>query len=385
MNIILPPDLMLIALAGACLLILISNLVMRVLRRYKPAWRKRILSWRFRAGLTILICLFLIVALVPFIFIRVDSGEVAVLWKRFGGGTYLDQHFSEGTVLVMPWDKLIIYNGRFQTAHESINAITKEGLRITLNVTVRYRPVIEHVPYLHQLVGPRYLEEMVLPEVASAVRMIVSDYRAEEVYSHQRMAIQKRLLKDVLDELHIQEESILEQSDHMKDGHALVNLDDMLIKRVDVPDKVHEAIISKVNQSYLNEEYAMRLEVAKKEAQRKKTEAQGIADFQETVAGGISETYLRWRGIEATIELAKSNNAKVVVIGSGKDGLPLILNTESSLSGPAPNLSQEVSNLVKAEEATKPQPGYTNSVIKPGEPMSSHHMTSAKSGEPLHK
>ncbi|WP_125784278.1 prohibitin family protein [Pseudoalteromonas rubra] len=385
MNIILPPDLMLIGLAGACLLILISNLVMRVLRRYKPAWRKRILSWRFRAGLTILICLFLIVALVPFIFIRVDSGEVAVLWKRFGGGTYLDQHFSEGTVLVMPWDKLIIYNGRFQTAHESIDAITKEGLRITLNVTVRYRPVIEHVPYLHQLVGPRYLEEMVLPEVASAVRMIVSDYRAEEVYSHQRMAIQKRLLKDVLDELHIQEESILEQSDHMKDGHALVNLDDMLIKRVDVPDKVHEAIISKVNQSYLNEEYAMRLEVAKKEAQRKKTEAQGIADFQETVAGGISETYLRWRGIEATIELAKSNNAKVVVIGSGKDGLPLILNTESSLSGPAPNLSQEVSNLVKAEEATKPQPGYTNSVIKPGEPMSSHHMTSAKSGEPLHK
>ncbi|WP_125717718.1 prohibitin family protein [Pseudoalteromonas rubra] len=385
MNIILPPDLMLIALAGACLLILIANLVMRVLRRYKPAWRKRILSWRFRAGLTLLICLFLIVALVPFIFIRVDSGEVAVLWKRFGGGTYLDQHFKEGTVLVMPWDKLIIYNGRFQTAHESIDAITKEGLRITLNVTVRYRPVIEHVPYLHQLVGPNYLEEMVLPEVASAVRMIVSDFRAEEVYSHQRMAIQKRLLRDVLDELHIQEESILEQSDHMKDGHALVNLDDMLIKRVDVPDKVHEAIISKVNQSYLNEEYAMRLEVAKKEAQRKKTEAQGIADFQETVAGGISETYLRWRGIEATIELAKSNNAKVVVIGSGKDGLPLILNTESSLSGPAPNLSQEVSNLVKAEEATKPQPGYTNSVIKPGEPMSSHHMTSAKSGEPLHK
>ncbi|MCF2909665.1 prohibitin family protein [Pseudoalteromonas sp. DL2-H2.2] len=385
MNIILPPDLMLIGLAGACLLILIANLIMRVLRRYKPGWRKRILSWRFRAGLTILICLFLIVALVPFIFIRVDSGEVAVLWKRFGGGTYLDQHFSEGTVLVMPWDKLIIYNGRFQTAHESIDAITKEGLRITLNVTVRYRPVIEHVPYLHQLVGPRYLEEMVLPEVASAVRMIVSDFRAEEVYSHQRMAIQKRLLKDVLDELHIQEESILEESQHMKDGHALVNLDDMLIKRVDVPDKVHEAIISKVNQSYLNEEYAMRLEVAKKEAQRKKTEAQGIADFQETVAGGISETYLRWRGIEATIELAKSNNAKVVVIGSGKDGLPLILNTESSLSGPEPKLSQEVTKLVKAEEATKPQQGYANSVIKPGEPMSSHHMTSAKSGEPLHK
>ncbi|KNC66084.1 prohibitin family protein [Pseudoalteromonas ardens] len=385
MNIILPPDLALIGLAAACLLILIANLVMRALRRYKPAWRKRILSWRFRAGLTLLICLFLIVALVPFIFIRVDSGEVAVLWKRFGGGTYLEQHFSEGTVLVMPWDKLIIYNGRFQTAHESIDAITKEGLRITLNVTVRYRPVIEHVPYLHQLVGPKYLEEMVLPEVASAVRMIVSRFRAEEVYSHQRLEIQKQLLDDVLDELHIQEETILEQSTHMKDGHALVNLDDMLIKRVDVPDKVHEAIISKVNQSYLNEEYAMRLEVAKKEAQRKKTEAQGIADFQETVSGGISETYLRWRGIEATIELAKSNNAKVVVIGSGKDGLPLILNTESSLNGSAANLVQEAAKVVKAEEATKPVPDYVNSVIKPGEPMSIHHMSSAKSGEPLHK
>ncbi|TMP32606.1 peptidase [Pseudoalteromonas rubra] len=385
MNIILPPDLMLMALAGICLLILIANLVMRGLRRYKPSWRKRILSWRFRAGLTLLICLFLIVALVPFIFVRVDSGEVAVLWKRFGGGTYLDQHFSEGTVLVMPWDKLIIYNGRFQTAHENIDAITNEGLRITLNVTVRYRPVINHVPYLHQLVGPKYLEEMVLPEVASAVRMIVSRYRAEQVYSHQRIQVQKELLQEVLHELHLQEETILEQSGKLKDGHTLVNLDDMLIKRVDVPDKVHEAIISKVNQSYLNEEYAMRLEVAKKEALRKKTEAQGIADFQETVAGGISETYLRWRGIEATIELAKSNNSKVVVIGSGKDGLPLILNTESSLSGPVPTVGQDASTVVMAEETTLPQPEHSKSAIKPGEPMSSHHMSSIKSGEPLNK
>ena len=115
-----------------------------------------------------------------------------------------------------------------------------------------------------------------------------------------------------------------------------------------LPDKVHAAIISKVNQNYLNAEYDIRLLVADKEAQRKEKAAAGIAAFQAKVSGGISETYLRWRGIEATVELAKSNNAKVVIIGGGKDGLPLILNTDGAVS--APPITQ-AENKNKANES----------------------------------
>lgn len=357
MNINISGDFALLVAGGLILALILSNLLMRVLKRYKPKWHKRILSWRFRAGVTLLILLFIAVALVKIIFIKVDSGQVGVLWKRLGGGTFVEHPFYEGTVLVYPWDTLTIYSSRFQTATTEIHAITSEGLRIKMEITVRYRPVVEHIPYLHKLVGADYLDEIVIPEVASAVRMIVSDYTAEEVYANQRLKIQERLLCTVLREVQLQEKSILKQEKSEMQGHNLVNLDDMLIRHVDIPEGVHNAIVAKVNQMHLYQEYQMRLEVAKKEAERKKTEAQGIADFQETVSGGISETYLRWRGIEATIELAKSNNAKVVVIGSGKDGLPLILNTEGSTSASPvsvnPNTADPQSQEPQTPNATK--------------------------------
>ncbi|MDK2597063.1 prohibitin family protein [Pseudoalteromonas obscura] len=371
MNIILPSDITLTIIISAIVAIILSNILMRILKRYQPKLRRRILSWRFRAGLTLLVTIFIVIALIPVIFIKVDSGEVGVLWKRFAGGTYLDAPLHEGTVLVFPWDTLTIYSSRYQTAHTNVYAITNEGLRITLDITVRYRPEVDFIPYLHKLVGPDYVDEIILPEVSSGVRMIVSQYNAEQVYGNQRKEVQEELLGQVLNELELKEKSMLRQEAQMMAGHHLVNLDDVLIKRVDLPDKVHGAIISKVNQNYILEEYKMRVEVAKKEALRKEEEAKGIALFQEMVSDGISEAYLKWRGIEATIELAKSNNAKVVVIGSGKDGLPLILNTESSLT-PANSSFKETHKPgeLKAEsnapDETHSKDEYLNSVDKYG-------------------
>ncbi|GEK09162.1 MULTISPECIES: prohibitin family protein [Pseudoalteromonas] len=358
MNVTIPEDFGLYAVGGVVLALILSNLFMRALKRHKPKWHKRILSWRFRAGVTLLILLFIAVVLVKVVFIKIDSGQVGVIWKRFGG-TYVEHPFYEGTVLVYPWDTLTIYSSRFQTTTTEIHAITSEGLRIKMEITVRYRPVVEHIPYLHKLVGEDYLDEIVIPEVASAVRMIVSDYTAEEVYANQRLKIQDKLLSTVLREVQLQEKTILKQEKSEMQGHNLVNLDDMLIRHVDIPEGVHNAIIAKVNQMHLYQEYEMRLDVAEKEAERKKVEAMGIADFQEKVSGGISETYLRWRGIEATIELAKSNNAKVVVIGSGKDGLPLILNTENGGSA-LPASVQPVAGDPQNQEPQTP-----NAITKP--------------------
>jgi hypothetical protein len=112
-----------------------------------------------------------------------------------------------------------------------------------------------------------------------------------------------------------------------------VILYDILVAGIELPAAIVGAINRKTEQYYIAEEYKFRVEREKRESERKKIEAEGIRDFQQTVTQGISESYLRWRGIEATLQLSQSTNAKVVVIGSGKDGLPIILGNVDS---PAP-------------------------------------------------
>jgi regulator of protease activity HflC (stomatin/prohibitin superfamily) len=209
-------------------------------------------------------------------------------------------------------------------------AVTSEGLKVTLDIVVRFRPVINNIPELHKIIGERYINRLIIPEVGSFARMIVSNYKAEEVYSIKREMIQTSIFNKVNASLSINEK-VLTREKEKQELSKFIYLEDVLIRDVELPNKVNVAIINKVNQKYLYDEYITRIKVAEKEAARKQTEAKGIADFQATVSGGISENYLRWRGIEATIDLAKSDNSKVVVIGAGSDGLPLILNTEHSI------------------------------------------------------
>ena len=326
----IPPGLALLALAGLLLLFMFYS---RLIKRYDikaPKKAKKLRRYRFRFVLSSLIGFLVFMVAAPVILLPVHPGEVGVLWQRFAGGTLVNKPIPEGTVLVLPWNRLFTYSTRFQTSRISVEAVTRGGLKINLDTVVRFRPVREQIPGLHKYVGEDYIQRLIVPEVGSAARLIVADYNAEQVYSDERAKVQERIFNLVNASLRLNEKSLLKQ--HDQPGLSrFIHLEDILIRDVELPKKVNLAIINKVNQKYLDDEYLMRIEVAKKEAARKKIEAQGIAAFQREVAGGISETYLRWRGIEATIDLAKSNNSKVVVIGSGKDGLPLILNTESSL------------------------------------------------------
>ena len=124
--------------------------------------------------------------------------------------------------------------------------------------------------------------------------------------------------------------------------HYRVSLDDMLIiydtlvLGLELPATVNAAINRKIEQYYLVQEYGFRVEREKKESERKQIEANGIRDFQQTVTQGISDSYVRWRGIEATLQLAQSPNSKIVIIGSGKDGLPVILGNVDTPMQPTP-------------------------------------------------
>ncbi|MCC6890446.1 MAG: prohibitin family protein, partial [Hyphomicrobiales bacterium] len=249
------------------------------------------------------------------------------------GGTALDPASlrNEGLNIILPWDRLFLYNLRIQSKTETYNAISSDGVNLSATINIRFRLRREFIPQLHQSIGPDYVN-LLGPEVASRMREVISQYTAEQVYSTERQKIQEEIKNRVIDKLG---ERFLERDGAMS-YHVPIRdigvLYDTLLHEIRLPTEVVTAINRKAEQYYVAQEFIYRVDRERRESVRKKIEAEGIRDFQQTVSQGISESYLRWRGIEATLELAKSNNAKVVIIGSGRDGLPIILG---NVDGPA--------------------------------------------------
>jgi regulator of protease activity HflC (stomatin/prohibitin superfamily) len=316
--------------------------------------------------------------LFPFVVITVPSGMVGVLWKRFNGydlycwcfvgrGTILDPRElrDEGLHLVWPWDRLFIYELRLQSATQTYNAISKDGVSVTAQISIRFQLLHNPVAVLHKFIGPQYLASVVGPEIGSQAREVISQYTAQEVYTS-REAIQdkireksQRSLGAHLDQL-VQPEA-MEQPDpkHFKEFlQNSIQILDTLVLSIELPPAIVAAINRQTEQFYQIQEYKFRVEREVEEAKRKQIEANGVAAFQRTVSKGISDSYLRWRGIEATLALAQSRNAKIVIIGSGKEGLPIILgNMDNSTSpGPGPNPAAGDAPPGEKTPATSPAP-----------------------------
>jgi len=185
------------------------------------------------------------------------------------------------------------------------------------------------------------VQNIVAPETQSVLRVIFGQLQPEEIFTTQR-----NILKTVLQEA------------TLRMAEKYIILDDLLIKKITFPPTIKEAIERKLKQEQIALEYDFRLLQAEQEAKRKKIEAQGIRDFQDIVSEGISNQLLRWRGIEATLELSKSPNTKIIIIGGPRDGLPLIMNTGDVLSdskaGAASGIPGSASfsfDIMKASEA----------------------------------
>ncbi|MEJ2376074.1 MAG: prohibitin family protein [Pseudolabrys sp.] len=347
--------------------------------------------WRFLGrhlpSLSVLLMVAMLVAtlLFPYVVITVPSGMVGVLWKRFNGydlycwcfvgrGTILDPRElrDEGLHLVWPWDKLFLYNLRLQSTTQTYNAITKDGVNVVVQINIRYQLLHNSIAVLHKFIGPDYLNSVVAPEIGSQARQVISQYNAADVY-RKREEIQKairnksqRSLGEHLNSL-VQPEA-MEQPDpkHYLDFlQNSIHILDTLVLSIELPPAIVAAINRQTEQFYQIQEYKYRVEREVEEAKRKQVEANGIAAFQRTVSKGISDSYLRWRGIEATLALAQSKNAKIVVIGSGKEGLPIILgnmdnNTNTSAApGPAPKPAAGSAPAPTPETASPPQHSST--------------------------
>jgi regulator of protease activity HflC (stomatin/prohibitin superfamily) len=313
------------------------------------------------------------VVLYPHMVITVPSGHVGVLWKRFGGGTVLDPRRlkNEGFNLILPWNLVFLYDLRLQSFTESYNAISSDGVSINASVVVRFRLQRDAVPVLHQAIGPNYEKILVQPGIGSLTREVIAQYTAEQVYSTARQEIQdkiRNLAEARLSEKMMEHEG--EEESYRVSMRDTVILYDILVTGIELPAAIMAAINRKTEQYYIAEEYKFRVEREKRESERKRIEGEGIRDFQQTVSQGISDSYLRWRGIEATLQLSQSTNAKVVIIGSGKDGLPVILgNVDTPASLPTARTPSE-NDTVNKQTTTAAAGSDTSSVATSGGPHS---------------
>jgi prohibitin 2 len=329
----------------------------------KPPPQPRRRWWRIitRRGssfsIFLLAAMLMLTVLWPYMVITVPSGHVGVHWKRFndgfdfycwcviGRGTVLDPRDlrDEGLHVIFPWDKLFIYNLRLQSKTETFNAISKDGVNVAAEINVRYQLIHNTVAVLHKFIGPDYFVTVVSPEIGSRAREVISQYTAQEVYTS-REAIQdqirdsaQRVLSANLDKL--VQPAAMEQPDprHYADFlRSSIQILDTLVLSIELPPEIVTAINRQTEQWYEIQQYKYRVEREVQESRRKQVEANGIAAFQKTVSEGISDSYLRWRGIEATLALSQSSNAKIVIVGGGKDGLPIILGNVDTATPPSP-------------------------------------------------
>jgi prohibitin 2 len=282
---------------------------------------------RFRERYLMPITLALMVAglvfvyLSPVILVTVPAGHLGVMWHRFGGGTDLDNIVPEGTHLKLPWDRLCVYDARLQVMDQEYDVITKDGLLVHTAISFRFRINREQVGLLHKNVGMNYVNVLLVPEIGDTARVLISEYSAEEFYTTYRNQVRDKILAEMRNTLY--KDNTVSPS-----GVVLVQIDDVMVKSIKLPDSVMTAIENKIQQYQRQLEYAFRVESEKKEAERKDIEGQGVRAMFDRIGARDLASYLRLAGINATLELARSNNAKIVVTGTS-GGLPLILGTDT--------------------------------------------------------
>lgn len=242
-------------------------------------------------------------------FYIIKPGERALLFRNISGELERDNIIGTGLKAVAPWNTLYKYDVKEQKSEETMDVLDKSGLSLNVDVTVRFNPMYDRIGYLHEVFGTNYVNRLVIPEVRSTVRQVTGRYTAEEIYSTKRNEVEKSIIEET--------GVILERNN--------IQMQALLIRSIGLPPEIKKAIESKLTREqealamkFINEREAL-------EADRKQIEADGIANYNRTISASLTDKILVMKGIDATLKLSESPNTKVVVVGGGKDGLPLIL------------------------------------------------------------
>ena len=276
----------------------------KVIQQRNIMYRTAMVISGFLAGLAGLIAITQCFTIIP-------AGHVGVV-DFFG--TVSDRTLGPGINPVNPLAAVVKYSFQTKEHKELMQVLSREGLTIGLEVSVLYRLNADSAASVYKKIsaGGDYENVILVPQFRSICRAVTASFQASALYSTER----ERLGEKIQEEL----------------GAAIakrgVIVESTPLRNVSLPTQLTEAIETKQRADQESQRMEFTLAKERQEADRKRIEAKGIADFQTIVAAGISEQLLRWKGIEATLKIAESANAKVVIIGSGKDGLPVILDTK---------------------------------------------------------
>mgnify|MGYP001316556417 FL=1 len=267
-----------------------------------------------KIGLPVILLVVVVLIFVSKSSINIGYGEAGVLFKTFGGGVVTDEPaLGEGFHIIAPWNKVYIYNVKQQEVFESkMQVLSSNGLEISLDISVLYQPKIEELGLLHKTKGENYLNIIIIPQIRAVARSVVGRYTPEQLYSTKRDAIQNEIFEET--------QKVVE--------NQYVQLNAVLVRDVTLPIAIREAIERKLNQEQEALEYEFRIEKAKQEAERQRIDAEGKATANRILSASLTQKILQEKGIEATIKLSESPNSKVIVIGSGEGGLPIILGNQ---------------------------------------------------------
>jgi prohibitin 1 len=236
----------------------------------------------------------------------IPAGHVGV--KDFFGNVS-SSVLMPGVRIVFPFTRVIRMSVKTQEVKETAEVPSKEGLTMDLEGSLLFRLDPTKAADIYKTIGPDYQEIAVHPQMRSAIREVTATYEAKALYSAERDKIANETL-------------LLFRK--MSEGRGIIT-EAVLLRKIGLPAVVANAIQEKLRREQEAEQMKFVLQKESQEAERKRIEAQGVADFQRIVAAGISPQLLEWKGIEATEKLALSQNSKIVVIGNPKSGLPIIL------------------------------------------------------------
>jgi len=256
-----------------------------------------------------IIAFIVVMALSSSLFFTISATERAVIFYPFGKGLDKENVVGPGTHMKAPWNEVYIYKVNEMSSEENMDMLDKNGLSIHIDVTVRYYPIPDRIGYIHEQFTTDYETVLVIPEVRSTVRQVMGRFTAEEIYSTKRAEVETAIKSET--------ETILNKNN----VHATA----VLIRSIMLPEQIKVAIENKLQQEQEALAYQFRLDKEKSEAERKRIAAEGESRANNIINNSLTDKLLKMRGIEATLELSKSPNSKIIVVGSGKDGMPLIL------------------------------------------------------------
>jgi regulator of protease activity HflC (stomatin/prohibitin superfamily) len=224
-------------------------------------------------------------------------------------GQVSDKTLKQGINFVNPMASVIKFDARTQEVREKVNVPTKEGLSVEIDISLLFRVSVINANRIYKTDGEDYIQKIIVSQFLSVVRGVTAGYEAKALYTTAREELSQKIVAEL--------SSLLKARG--------VTIEAAPLRQIKLPAGLTAAIEEKLKAEQESQRMQFILQKETQEAERKRIEAQGIADYQKIVSQGISEQLLRWKGIEATEKLSNSSNAKVIVIGSGKDGLPIIL------------------------------------------------------------